>query len=791
VIILDPPPPPVLNMTAYDTPDDQGGSVTVSWDYGQVYDLDHFAIYVTDADNLGNLSHRFPELLIGDTKARMANISTIGGIPLIDGKEYCFGVVAVDDLGNYLFEISGTEPVIPVDNTCPPSVTGIDAVDFRNDQGGSILVSWTPLSLSINQQGTNYFHHYNIYIEEHSFDNLDGLSPEVDDITDHTVSEFILQTTGSMSLVDLKDYYIAVTAQDLAGNEVKNVTCFGPVQARDNLPPSSVRNLAIRDRPDDEGGAVILEWSANSEPDLHHYNVYFSETELSTVKGLQPVDALDKTDEDDMSFILTGLANNLYYYFAVTAVDGEGNEFQTVEDVVRTQATDDIAPGAITSFTAMDTPGDNGASITLGWDPCPALDFKRYILYGTYLDPITDVDGLTPLMYIASSDTQTAVVEDMKDEEIHDNRNYYFAIGVEDLNGNVNSTLGLVGPVKAMDNLAPRILNLTYSEIKLFNRTLDRSTGEFSYEAGSSLFNASFELESHGDFVRIEWLLDGRSIGNNRSLSLDMSSVSQGHHTIRLELIDPPFHVTEDINFTVIETRMTSKEDEKSSSNTYLMFTGLVGVVALLLGLLVYFLVIRPRGRKKTKGDGPGLKGPQSTELAKIQLRKKVVAIGTRPDRPKTRKNVDVKDSLYYLEDNVGKQFAHKRKHYKPDKAGPCSMKDLPRSEFACPESVVEKCGLACSQKTELKIPQPGNKKTNIELPGAQKVLPPAKSSKKGTGKKPKGTSKKARKKDRMKVKKGSREKDGSAGSSESKQIKPVNEKKTDPEEPALNKYTS
>ncbi|MDP7264036.1 MAG: DNRLRE domain-containing protein, partial [Candidatus Thermoplasmatota archaeon] len=508
--------PNIRNLSAIDTPNDQGGSITLIWDYEFTEDFSHYAIYISPIRNLSMLT---PEKTVSDINEKSLSLTGMGGLSLINGNEYYITVIVVDVHGfsNKNSHVAG--PIIPTDDLAPASIGGISAIDTPDDQGGSITVSWYPLTLGLNQRGGNFFHHYYIYFEKDHFDSVEGLIPEVDDIKELSTSEFELRNHKNAAIEDGENYYVTVLAVDESGNKILNITPFGPVQARDNLPPSSVRNLDSWDRPGDEGGAVVLEWAANSEPDLHQYNIYMSETEISTVKGLQPVDTVEKTENDLVSYIVEGLANDLYYNFAVTAVDVEGNEFPTIEEAVRTQATDDIAPDAIVSLTAADTPLDNGGSITLTWDPCTAPDFKRYILYGSYLDPISDLAGVTPLLFITAVGKQAAVVEDINGEKIHDNRDYYFGLCVEDLNGNINSTTALAGPVRSVDNLAPRILNLTHSNITVFNRTLDRTSGETSYEAGTSWFNASFELEKHEDEVSIGWYLDGRSIGNNYSLS--------------------------------------------------------------------------------------------------------------------------------------------------------------------------------------------------------------------------------------------------------------------------------
>ena len=158
---------------------------------------------------------------------------------------------------------------------------------------------------------------------------------------------------------------------------------------------------------------------------------------------------------------------------------------------------------------------------------------------------------------------------------------------------------------------------------------------------------------------------------------------------------------------------------------------GLISFGVIIIGLCIYFIfVYRPR----RMADNDRGKGQKKGQLGRILLKKKVIAIGGTPGKRRTRANVDVKDKLYYLQDELGKQFSLRKKDYRPKADATCPMRNHPREEFACPSSVVGKCGLTCTQKDELKGGQPEQIKV---WAGAKKVTPVAtgKPKKKGKGK--------------------------------------------------------
>ncbi len=79
---------------------------------------------------------------------------------------------------------------------------------------------------------------------------------------------------------------------------------------------------------------VTLAWDANTETDLMGYKIYYDTSPGNPYygrdadQGISPITVLRK-DLDDPSnpkFTLTGLSDNEYYYFALTACDSENLE---------------------------------------------------------------------------------------------------------------------------------------------------------------------------------------------------------------------------------------------------------------------------------------------------------------------------------------------------------------------------------------------------------------------------------------------------------------------------------
>jgi predicted CXXCH cytochrome family protein len=76
-----------------------------------------------------------------------------------------------------------------------------------------------------------------------------------------------------------------------------------------------------------DNGMVDLSWSASSADDFSHYNVYASMSAITDVRGMAPVGTV--FNKSITTHTVAGLEGGEMYYFAVTAVDLDGNEIPT------------------------------------------------------------------------------------------------------------------------------------------------------------------------------------------------------------------------------------------------------------------------------------------------------------------------------------------------------------------------------------------------------------------------------------------------------------------------------
>ena len=94
------------------------------------------------------------------------------------------------------------------------------------------------------------------------------------------------------------------------------------------------------------GASVVLRWQPNTEPDLTGYNIYYG-TQPRSYRPPIPV-------EGTATYTLEGLEENTLYYFAVTAVDNNGNESGFSEEISKSIS----APDATAPVIAITTPTD-------------------------------------------------------------------------------------------------------------------------------------------------------------------------------------------------------------------------------------------------------------------------------------------------------------------------------------------------------------------------------------------------------------------------------------------------
>ena len=207
------------NFTATDTPDDEGGSITLTW---------------KRSDDDGSGSDTVTGYGVWRRQGSTGSFTQIATLPkgsegyvdtdVTTGLSYYYKVSVTD--GTLTSETSVVGPVQPLNDSPPPTVSGVVAVDRADDSGGAIVVSWNPYVAPAD------FYALAIYRSTHSFTSVSGLTP-IAMLADPTAVSYVDATVS-----DGVDYYYAVGVRDTAGNETKSLGCYGPVEAYPNTPVS-------------------------------------------------------------------------------------------------------------------------------------------------------------------------------------------------------------------------------------------------------------------------------------------------------------------------------------------------------------------------------------------------------------------------------------------------------------------------------------------------------------------------------------------------------------------------
>jgi predicted phage tail protein len=199
----------------------------------------------------------------------------------------------------------------------------------------------------------------------------------------------------------------------------------------DTTPPAPIAGLLATDAHD---GKVILNWSISKEQDLAYYAIYSSNDFFLTVMNRQALIKL--ADIATGNFTVIGLSDGVQYFFAVTAVDKNGNENRTVVSVSCTPTAsvvpDTTAPPAVTGITAADA---RDGKVNLTWVPVNVTDFSYYSIY-VATQAGASVENLTPALKMADM-----AMGRMTLTGLNDSKTYYFAVTAVDKTGNENKTV--------------------------------------------------------------------------------------------------------------------------------------------------------------------------------------------------------------------------------------------------------------------------------------------------------------------------------------------------------------
>ncbi len=288
-------------------------------------------------------------------------------------------------------------PFSTTDTTPPAQVTGLTATP----------VSDTQIDLTWDLSGASDLSHYNIY--------RDGVL-----IGQATTTSF--SDTG---LNASTTYSYQISAVDTSGNEgMKSVSVSATTLApSDTNPPAQVTGLSATAV---SGTQIDLSWTANSEPDLSHYNIYRDGVLIATTTNVY--------------FSDTGLNSQTTYTYQVSAVDTSNNEGHLSASVSATTL-DITAPSQVTGLT-VGTVTDT--QISLSWNANSEPDLASYNVYR---------DGVLVVTVTTNSFT---------DSGLSPSTTYTYQVSAVDTSGNEGQ---LSTAVSATTTAPPGLAHLIISEV--------------------------------------------------------------------------------------------------------------------------------------------------------------------------------------------------------------------------------------------------------------------------------------------------------------------------------------
>ncbi len=327
------------NVVAVDTPNVEGGSVTVTWDANTEDDLRGYRVRRA-------LSGDGPFELVGDS----ADTFFIDH-GLTDGVRYYYAITAYDAAG-LESEYSVLASAVAADSVAPAAPAAVTAADVAGDESGAVVIAWSA-SETADTVG------YRLY--------RDGV--EIADTTGLTYTD-----TG---LTEGATYRYTVAAYDEVPNlgEQSEPAAASPA---DDVAPTAPTGLTAADTQGDDGGSVDLAWTASASGDVVSYTVYRNGQPLAA--GITGRTYTDTTADLGVTYV-----------YAVTATDDAGNESEQSAPADGASR-DDRAPVVPTGLTV--TPVPAGGALELAWDPI--ADAEKYTVYrdGVFLAHVTGAPAL-------------------------------------------------------------------------------------------------------------------------------------------------------------------------------------------------------------------------------------------------------------------------------------------------------------------------------------------------------------------------------------------------------------
>jgi fibronectin type 3 domain-containing protein len=277
---------------------------------------------------------------------------------LTNGTTYFYAVYSRDAAGNWNDSaVPGGNADSAVPSNVPPvAPTGLLASDRSSDDGGAVVLTWTPSTApGILEQ--------RIYRSTTSGGPY-GLA--------QTITGNTTQTAIDTGLTNGVAYFYVIRAY----NGTRESANSGQSSATplDNLAPAAPSGLTATDTPDDQGGSIDLAWTPAASPDIIQQRVYRATTAGGPYTLIQTI-----TNRTTNTLSDTTVTNGTTYYYVVRAFDGTQESAASSE--ASTAPVDNVAPPPPLNLSAIDHPADDGGEVDLSWEPSTASDVIEQRIY--------------------------------------------------------------------------------------------------------------------------------------------------------------------------------------------------------------------------------------------------------------------------------------------------------------------------------------------------------------------------------------------------------------------------
>ena len=351
-------------------------------------------------------------------------VSSLDGVPLIDGQEYTVGVVAYDvwlngNTENVLLDAASPLQNIVGQGGTPPRITSLMAYDHANDDGTAIDVVWEPSTIED-------FASYTVWVSNVPVEDLSlayaafGNNPDacgcfsfnkqwIDERTNPielTLSTALLVPSGSelsdgvpgLIQPDVK-LFVAVTVHDLKGNvhltELTQATVTPIDNVNDNTAPDRLTELTLVDRPNDDGKALLLSFELSEADDAWEYMVYAETYNFEgkvgregTQLALNPIAKLERSPT--LPLVIDLVAGDVpvipgqEIWVAVVVMDSSGNAHVDTLTMVSAAATDEgiTDPGVyLPDIEKVEAEWFEETSVFVEWQHSVDANVRGYHIY--------------------------------------------------------------------------------------------------------------------------------------------------------------------------------------------------------------------------------------------------------------------------------------------------------------------------------------------------------------------------------------------------------------------------